>query len=95
MKKILVIVLALVTATTVFALPPPKVSAPKKSSGFPGKIVFRSDFLEPSRGGVSKSPNSQMANAVAISGLIATGLRMLQEVTTPPQDTVIVFPDGV
>lgn len=92
MKKILSIALIVVTATTVFALPPPKVSAPKQSTG--PRIVFRKDWNEPHIGGVSKSPNRQMANAVAISGAIATGLRMIQEATTPPQDIVIVVPEG-
>lgn len=93
MKKFTLITLALMTATSVFALPPPKVSAPKHGGG-PGKIVLRSDFFEPRLGGVSSSPNRQMANAVAISGFIATGLRMIQEATTPPQDMVIVVPEG-
>jgi hypothetical protein len=91
MKKIL-IAITLITATTMFALPPPKVSAPKKNTG--PRIILRNDFFEPSIGGVSSSPNRQMANAVAISGAIATGLRMLQEATTPSQDMVIVIPEG-
>ena len=92
MKKMILITLALVTKTSVFALPPPKVSAPKQSTG--PRIVFRKDWNEPRIGGVSKSPNRQMANAVAISGAIATGLRIIQEATTPPQDIVIVVPEG-
>lgn len=93
MKKILFVTLTLMTATTMFALPPPKVSAPKHGGG-PGKIVFRKDWNEPHIGGVSKSPNAAMANAVAISGFVATGLRILQEATTPPQDMVIIVPEG-
>lgn len=95
MKKIILTVIALIIATTTFALPPPKVSPPKHGGG-PGKIVFRKDIFQPSnKSSISKSPNSQMANAVAISGFIATGLRMLQQVTNPPQPTIIVFPEGV
>lgn len=93
MKKILLIGFVLVTATSVFALPPPKVSAPKHGGG-PGRIALRKDWNEPRIGGVSKSPNRAMANAVAISGFAAIGARMVQEVLTPPQDLILVVPEG-
>ena len=92
MKKILFIAIALMTATTMFALPPPNVSAPKRSTG--PRIVFRQDALSVPRDGVSKSPNSAMANAVAISGFAAMGARVIQEIVNPPQPTVIVVPEG-
>ena len=92
MKKILFIAIALMTATTMFALPPPNVSAPKRSTG--PRIVFRQDALSVPRDGVSKSPNRQMANAVAISGFAAMGARLIEEFVNPPQPTVIVVPEG-
>lgn len=64
------------------------------NSGFPGKIVFRKDVLNTRDYGVSKSPNRVMANAVAISGFAAMGARMQQEMTTPPQDLILVVPEG-
>lgn len=95
MKKFILITIALVTATSVFALPPPKVSAPKHGGG--PKLVFRSDITSPPpyKSSVSRSPNRAMANAVAISGFIAIGARFLEEATTPPKDYVIVVPEGV
>ena len=96
MKKFLSIALAFVTATTTFALPPPKIKPPPSYNSGPKLIPpLRKDWNEPSRGGVSKSPNRQMANAVAISGVIATGLRLFEEATKPSQDVIIVFPDGI
>lgn len=92
MKKLFIIVFTLMTATTMFALPPPNISVPKRSTG--PRIVFRQDALSVPRDGVSKSPNRQMANAVAISGFAAMGARLIQEIVTPPQPTVIVVPEG-
>lgn len=94
MKKILFTTLTLMTATTMFALPPPKVK-PSKTGGGP-RIVFRSDITSPpnSKSGVSKSPNTAMANAVFISGIAAMGARMVEEVVNPPQPIVIVVPEG-
>ena len=69
----------------------------------PFKLVLRPDILEPSHDrGYSPSPSSGMANAVAISGLAAAALRMVEEatkpqtvpviVTTPSSDTEVVLP---
>ena len=94
MKKILFIAIAFITATTMFALPPPNVKAPKRSTG--PRIVFRKDITspQPNKGGVSRTPNSAMANAVFISGIAAMGARMVEEIANPPQPTVIVVPEG-
>ena len=79
----------LAAAIPVFALPPPRVKPPKQ--GMPFKLVLRPDILEPSHDrGYSPSPSSGMATAVAISGLAAAGLRMLEEATKPQTVPVIV-----
>lgn len=96
MKKILMTALTIIIATTVLALPPPTVGNGPGSShgGGPGKIALRKDWNEPRIGGVSKSPNHAMANAVAISGFTAIGARLVQEIFTPPQDLILVVPEG-
>lgn len=64
-------------------------------SGGPSLIPpLRKDILEPRRGGVSKSPNAAMANAVAISGFAAMGARMAEEFLTPDPGLVLVIPEG-
>ena len=83
-KQLLVLVV-LGAAIPAFALPPPRVSAPKRSSG----PVIRFRPLETSRG-YSPAPNSGMAAAVAITGTVAAGLRMLEEATKTPTVPVIV-----
>lgn len=92
MKKILFTILAIMIATTMFALPPPTVKPPKRSTG--PRIVFRKDAFAPQTEGVSKSPNRAMANAVAISGFAAMGARFIEELTKPSQDMIIVVPEG-
>ena len=84
--KMILLLASLVTAIPAFALPPPKVSPPKHSSNKP---VIRLRPLETSHG-YSPSPTSGMATAVAITGMVAAGLRMLEEATTPPTVPVIV-----
>ena len=87
--KTILLLAVLASATPAFALPPPRVKPQKH--GMPFKLVFRSDFLEPSQDrGYSPSPSSGMAAAVAITGLAAAGLRMLEEATKPPTVPVIV-----
>ena len=90
MKTKTVLVLAvLATAIPAFALPPPRVAP--RSHKQPFKIVFRSDILKPSRNrGYSPSPSSGMAAAVAISGLAAATLRLVEEATRKPEIPVIV-----
>ena len=99
-KNVLVLTV-LSIAIPAFALPPPRISPPKKNNR--PKLVFRSDILEPSHDrGYSPSPSSGMAAAVAVSGLAAASLRMLEEatrkpeipviVTTPSSDTQVVLP---
>ena len=83
--KNILLLASLVTAIPSFALPPPRVSPPKHSKG----PVIRLRPLETSRG-YSPSPSSGMATAVAISGMVAAGLRMLEEATKTPTVPVIV-----
>ena len=84
-KNILLLAL-LAAAVPAFALPPPKVSPPKRSSNKP---IIRLRPIETSRG-YSPSPTSGMATAVAITGAVAAGLRMLEEATKTPTVPVIV-----
>ena len=84
-KNILLLAL-LVIAIPSFALPPPRVSPPKRSSNKP---IIRFRPIETSRG-YSPSPTSGMATAVAITGAVAAGLRMLEEATKTPTVPVIV-----
>ena len=102
MKTKTVLALAVLAASIpAFALPPPRVKPQKH--GMPFKLVLQPDILEPSHDrGYSPSPSSGMANAVAISGLAAAALRMVEEatkpqtvpviVTTPSSDTEVVLP---
>jgi hypothetical protein len=100
MKKLFILLISLVSAIPAFALPPPRINPPKNNRP---KLVFRSDLLDSSRDrGYSLSPSSGMAAAVAISGMAAATLRMLEEatkkpevpviVTTPSSDTKVVLP---
>ena len=84
--KIFLVLAAFAAAVPAFALPPPKVSLPKRSSNKP---VIRFRPIETSRG-YSPSPTSGMATAVAITGAVAAGLRMLEEATKTPTVPVIV-----
>ena len=98
MKTKTILLLALLAAVVpAFALPPPKVSAPKTGGGPKLIPVLRKDFLEPSNAyKVSPAPSRGMANAVFISGAVATGLRVLEEISNG-NDTpsVKVAPPGV
>ena len=89
MKIKTVLVLAvLASAIPAFALPPPRIKLPKNNRP---KLVFRSDLFEPSHDrAYSPSPSSEMAAAVAISGMAAATLRMLEEATRKPEIPVIV-----
>ena len=84
--KLLLVFAALAAAIPAFALPPPRVSYSKPKNNGP---VIRFRPLEMSRG-YSPSPNSGMAAAVAITGAVAAGLRMLEEATQTPTVPVIV-----
>jgi len=87
-KNILVLAV-LAAAIPTFALPPPRISPPKKNNR--PKLVFRSDIFEPSHDrAYSPSPSSGMAAAVAISGMAAATLRMVEEMTKKPEVPVIV-----
>ena len=87
-KNILVLAV-LAAAIPTFALPPPRISPPKKNNR--PKLVFRSDIFEPSHDrAYSPSPSSGMAAAVAISGIAAATLRMVEETTRKPEVPVIV-----
>lgn len=84
--KTILLLASLAAAIPAFALPPPRVSPPKRSSNKP---VIRLRPIERSHG-YSSSPNSGMATAVAITGAVAAGLRMLEEATKTPTVPVIV-----
>ena len=84
--KILLVLTVLAASVPSFALPPPRVSYSKPSSNGP---VLKFRPLETSRG-YSPSPSSGMAAAVAITGTVAAGLRMLEEATRTPTVPVIV-----
>lgn len=96
MKKFLIAVLAFVTATSVFALPPPKT--PRREYGGGPKIVFRNDITHPRERTYKPTyPSKDVANAVAITGIVATtldALGRLMEYSNPPQPTIIVLPEG-
>ena len=85
--KIILTLAVLAAAIPSFALPPPRIpySAKRKSSG----PTIRLRPIESSHG-YSSSPNSGMATAVAVTGLVAAGLRMLEEATKTPTVPVIV-----
>lgn len=84
-KTILVLVV-LAAAIPSFALPPPNIPNPRKrQKGF--SIKWRQPRTEHA---YSSSPSSGMATAVAISGIVAGGLRMLEEATKTPTVPVIV-----
>ena len=87
MKTKTILVLAvLAAAIPSFALPPPNISNPRKrQKGF--SIKWREPRTEHA---YSPSPSSGMAAAVAISGLVAAGLRMVEEATQTPTVPVIV-----
>ena len=94
--KTLLALAILASSIPVFALPPPKVSVPKHGGGPKLIPVLRDDFLEPSKGyKVSPSPSRGMANAVFISGAVATGLRFLNELGKGNEPEVKVAPPGV
>jgi hypothetical protein len=85
-----VLALAVLAASIpAFALPPPRIT-PRHKNNRP-RLVFRSDLFEPSHDrAYSPSPSSGMAAAVAISGIAAAALRMVEEATKPPTVPVIV-----
>ena len=88
MKTKTILVLAvLATAIPAFALPPPNIpnSAKRKNKGF--TIKWRQPHTEHA---YSPAPSSGMAAAVAISGMVAAGLRMVEEATQTPTVPVIV-----
>ena len=87
MKTKTILVLAvLAAAIPTFALPPPNIPNPRKSrKGF--SIKWRQPRTEHA---YSSSPSSGMATAVAISGMVAAGLRMVEEATQTPTVPVIV-----
>ena len=84
--KTLLVLTVLAAAIPSFALPPPNIPNPRKhQKGF--SIKWRPPHTEHA---YSPSPSSGMATAVAISGIIAAGLRMLEEATQTPTVPVIV-----
>ena len=87
MKAKTILVLAvLAAAIPSFALPPPNIPNPRKhQKGF--SIKWRQPRTEHA---YSPSPSSGMAAAVAISGMVAAGLRMVEEATQTPTVPVIV-----
>ena len=87
MKTRLVLCLAVFAAAIPsFALPPPNIPNPRKSKkGF--SIKWRQPHTEHA---YSPAPSSGMAAAVAISGMVAAGLRMVEEATQTPTVPVIV-----
>lgn len=90
--KLLFVLAAFAAAVPAFAQvqgfrnPVPPRSMYRKDVGL---SFIRTDPPPPSYSSHS-SPSSGMAAAVAISGVIATGLRMLEEATKPPTVPVIV-----
>ena len=88
MKTKTILALAvLAAAIPSFALPPPNISNPRKrQKGF--TIKWRQPRTEHA---YSPSPSSGMATAVAISGMVAAGLRMVEEATQTPTVPVIVM----
>ena len=98
MKTRICFVLAVLMSTIpAFALPPPKVSVPKTGGGPKLIPVLRDDFFEPSRNyKVSPAPSRGLANAVFISGAVATGLHLLNELEKGNDNpSVKVAPPGV
>ena len=85
--NILLVLAAFAAAVPAFALPPPRV--PYSARTKRNTPVIRLRPLEPERT-YSPAPTSGMAAAVAISGAVATGLRMLEEATKKPTVPVIV-----
>ncbi len=87
MKTRLVFCLAVFAAAIPsFALPPPNIPNPRKhQKGF--SIKWRQPHTEHA---YSPAPSSGMAAAVAISGMVAAGFRMLEEATQTPTVPVIV-----
>ena len=84
--KTILVLAAFAVAIPSFALPPPNISSPRKhQKGF--SIKWRQPHTEHA---YSPSPSSGMATAVAISGMVAAGLRMLEEATRTPTVPVIV-----
>jgi len=88
MKTKTILVLAvLAAAIPSFALPPPNISNPCKRQNKGFSIKWRPITREHA---YSPSPSSGMASAVAITGIVAGGLRMLEEATRTPTVPVIV-----
>ena len=87
MKTKTILVLAvLAAAIPTFALPPPNISNPHKH-----QKVFSIKWRQPhTEHAYSPAPSSGMGAAVAISGMVAAGLRMLEEATQTPTVPVIV-----
>ena len=75
------------TAIPSFALPPPNIPNSPKRQNKGVSIKWRPITREHA---YSPSPSSGMAAAVAITGLAAAGLRMLEEATQTPTVPVIV-----
>lgn len=98
MKKLLIIVFALVTATTMFALPPPHAgNGPGTTVNGGPRLVprLRKDIGIPeSHNYRPAAPSRDVANAVAITGIVATGLRALGEFLTPEPEVIYVVPPG-
>ena len=84
--RIVLVLAAFAVAIPAFALPPPNIPNPRKhQKGF--SIKWRQPHTEHA---YSPAPSSGMATAVAISGMVAAGLRMLEEATQTPTVPVIV-----
>lgn len=78
---------AFAAAIPAFALPPPHIPNLPKRQNKAFSIKWRPISGEHA---YSPSPSSGMAKAVAISGIVAGGLRMLEEATQPPTVPVVV-----
>lgn len=86
--KAVFLLAVLAAAIPAFALPPPRIKPQKNNRP---KLVFRSDIFDSSHDrAYSPSPSSGMAAAVAITGMVAAGLRMMEETTRKPEVPVIV-----
>ena len=85
--RIVLFLAAFAVAIPAFALPPPRVQNPAKRQNKGFSIKWRPISGEHA---YSPSPSSGMAAAVAISGSVAGGLRMLEEATRTPTVPVIV-----
>ena len=90
-NRILIALAALAVAVPASAqIPGFQCPVPPRSMYRQGRLIFNADPPGRSSLAYSSSPSSGLAAAVAITGTVAAGLRMLEEATKPPTVPVIV-----